>query len=75
MFFFCHFFISSKYHFHVDAERMIGTYINKATTTVHTAFYWHQIFALDSVFVNVQKLLISHGGFLTNAMYHHRDKI
>ena len=33
------------------------------------AFYWHQIFALDSVVVKTQKLLSSHGGFLTNAMH------
>ena len=38
------------------------------------AFYWCQIFALDYVFVNVQNLLSSDGGFLTNAMHHHREK-
>ena len=37
------------------------------------AFYWHQIFALDSVVVKTQKLLSSHGGFLTNAMHHDRE--
>ena len=31
------------------------------------AFYWRQIFALDSVVVNTQNLYSSHGGFLTNA--------
>ena len=34
------------------------------------AFYWYQIFALDSAVVEAQKLLCSHGGFLTIAMYH-----
>ena len=36
-----------------------------------TAFYWHQIFALDSAVVEVQEMFSSHGGHLTNAMYHH----
>ena len=35
------------------------------------AFYWYQIFALDSAIVEVQKMFSSHGGHLTNAMYHH----
>ena len=35
------------------------------------AFYWYQIFALDSAVVEVQKMFSSHGGHLTNAMYHH----
>ena len=34
------------------------------------AFYWYQIFALDSAFVEVQEMFSSHGGHLTNAMYH-----
>ena len=34
-------------------------------------FYWHQIFALDSAVVEVQEMFSSHGGHLTNAMYHH----
>ena len=34
------------------------------------AFYWYQIFALDSAVVEVQEMFISHGGHLTNAMYH-----
>ena len=32
------------------------------------AFYWCQIFALDSAITVVE----AHGGFLTIAMYHHR---
>ena len=35
------------------------------------AFYWYQIFTLDSAVVEVQELFSSHGGHLTNAMYHH----
>ena len=35
------------------------------------AFYWYQIFALASAVVEVQKIFNSHGGHLTNAMYHH----
>ena len=35
------------------------------------AFYWYQIFALDSAVVEVQEMFSSHGGNLTNAMYHH----
>ena len=33
--------------------------------------FWHQIFALDSAVVEVQEMFSSHGGHLTNAMYHH----
>ena len=36
------------------------------------AYYWYQIFALDSVVVEAQNILSSHGGFLTIAMDHHR---
>ena len=32
------------------------------------AFYWYQIFTLDSVVVKTQTLLSSRGGFLTTAM-------
>ena len=39
------------------------------------AFYWYKIIAQDSDVVKSQKLLISHGGFLTNAMYHHRETV
>ena len=39
------------------------------------AFYWYQIFALDSSVVKSQNLLSSRGGFLTIAMYHHRETI
>ena len=39
------------------------------------AFYWCQFFALDSFVVKTQKLLSMHGGFLTNAMQHHRETI
>ena len=33
------------------------------------AFYWYQIFAQDSAVVEVQEMLSSHGGHLTNAMF------
>ena len=39
------------------------------------AFYWYQIFALDSAVVEVQEMFSSHGGFLTNAMYHHGETL
>ena len=39
------------------------------------AFYWHQIFALDSAVVEVQEMFSSHGGHLTNAMYHHGETL
>ena len=32
------------------------------------AFYWYQIFALDSAVVEVQEIFSSHGSFLTNAI-------
>ena len=37
------------------------------------AFYWYQIFALDSAVVEVQEIFSSHGGLQTNAMYHHGE--
>ena len=39
------------------------------------AFYWYQIFALDSVVVEVQEMFSLHGGRLTNAMYHHGETL
>ena len=35
----------------------------------------HQIFALDSSVVEVQEMFSSHGGRLTNAMYHHGETL
>ena len=66
----------------------MGVTINKKSTTTEpppengqrpkppgglNAFYWYQIFALDSAVVEVQEMFSSHGGHLTNAMYHHRE--
>ena len=39
------------------------------------AFYWYQILALDSAVVEVQEMFSSHGGLLTNAMYHHGETL
>ena len=39
------------------------------------AFTWYQIFALDSAVVEVQEMFSSHGGLLTNAMYHHGETL
>ena len=39
------------------------------------AFYWCQIFALDYELLKHKKMLSSHGGFVTIAMYHHRKTI
>ena len=39
------------------------------------AFYWYQIFALDSAVDEVQEMFSSHGGHLTNAMYHHGETL
>ena len=39
------------------------------------AFYWYQIFALDSAVVEVQEMFSSHGGHLTNTMYHHGETL
>ena len=39
------------------------------------AFYRYQIFALDSVVVEVQEMFSSHGDHLTNAMYHHGETL
>ena len=39
------------------------------------AIYWYQIFALDSAAVEVQEMFSSHGGLLTNAMYHHGETL
>ena len=65
-----------------------GVTINKKSTTTEpppqngqqpkppgglNAFYRHQIFALDSAVVELQEMFRSHGGHLTNAMYHHGE--
>ena len=39
------------------------------------AFHWHQTVATDSAAVGAQKMLSSHGEFLTIAMYHRRKTI
>ena len=39
------------------------------------AFYLYQIFDLNSAVVYAQKVLSSHGGFLSIAMYHRRETI
>ena len=58
----------------------MGVTINKKSTTTEpppksgqqpkplgglNAFYWHQVFALDSAVVEVQEMFSSHGGLLT----------
>ena len=62
----------------------MGVTINNRTTALErtaaeatggggglNAFYWYQIFALDSAVVEVQEMFSSHGSLLTIAMYHH----
>ena len=39
------------------------------------AFYWYQIFVLDSAVVEAQVVLSLLGGLITIAMYHHRETI
>ena len=34
-----------------------------------------KIFTLDSAFVEIQEMFSSHGGHLTNAMYHHGETL
>ena len=68
----------------------MGITINKKSTTTEpppengqqpkplgglNAFCWYQIFALDSAVVEVQEMFSSHGGHLTNAMYHHGETL
>ena len=68
----------------------MGVTINKKSTTTEppplngqqpklpgglNAFYWHQIFAIDSAVVEVQEMFSSHGSLLTNAMYHHGETL
>ena len=68
----------------------MGVTINKKSTTTEppplngqqpkplgglNAFYWYQIFALDSAVVEAQEMFSSHGGHLTNAMYHHGETL
>ena len=68
----------------------MGVTINKKSTTTEpppqnrqqpkplgglNAFYWYQIFALDSAVVEVQEMISSHGGHLTNTMYHHGETL
>ena len=42
---------------------------------VLNAFYWYQIFALDSAVVEVQEMFSSQVGHLSNAMYHHGETL
>ena len=53
------------------------TITKKSTTTLGglNAFYWFQIFALDSASVELQEMFSSHGGHLTNAIYHHGETL
>ena len=39
------------------------------------AFYWYQIFALDSATAEVQEMFSSHRSLLTNAMCHHGETL
>ena len=39
------------------------------------AFYWYQIFPLDSAVFIVQEMFSSHGSIQTNAMYHHGETL
>ena len=39
------------------------------------AFYWYQIFALESAVVEVQEMFSSHGSLLIIAMYHHGETL
>ena len=39
------------------------------------AFYWYQIFVLDSAVVEVQEMFSSHGSLLTISMYHHGETL
>ena len=39
------------------------------------AVNWYQLFVPDSVIVETQQLFSLHRGFLTYAMYHHRELI
>ena len=66
----------------------MGVTINKKSTTTEpppkngqqpkplggfNEFYWYQIVAIDSAVVEVQEMFSSHGGLLTNAMYHYGE--
>ena len=68
----------------------MGVTINKSSTTTElppekgqqpkpplglNAFYWYQIFALDSAVAKVLEMFSSHGCHLTNAMYHHGETL
>ena len=54
----------------------LRNFLNKAIGIINlNAFYWYQIFALDSAVVEVQEMFSSHGGHLTNAKYHHGETL
>ena len=68
----------------------MGATINKKSTTTEPppkngqqpkptggphAFHWHQTLAPDSAAVEVQEMSSSHGGHLTNTMYHHGETL
>ena len=62
----------------------MGVNNNRTTALERTAaeatgelkcIFWYQIFALDFDVVEVQEMFSSHGGLLTNAMYHHGETL
>ena len=70
---------SSKRYQNVRSDQTIlGPFANVTLTLCVSwvnAFYWYQIFALDSAVVEVQEMFSSLGGLLTNAMYHHGETL
>ena len=58
----------------VASQQQQNNRLNTDSNTGHwglNAFYWYQIFALDSIVVEVQEMFSSHGSLITIAMYHH----
>ena len=57
---------------HETPGRQISSLSQRGEEGLNT-FYWYQIFALDSAVVEAQEIFSSHGGHLTNAMYHNGE--
>ena len=66
---------------HNESENKQKVNINRTTTFIENgqqpkyAYYWYQIFALDSAVVEVQEMFSSHGSLLTKVMYHHGETL
>ena len=59
----------------IEESLSLGKNIAQVSVVTLNAFYWYQIFAIDSAVVEVQEMFSSHGSLLTIAMHHHGETL